>query len=112
MSGRVKAGQEEMDGEVVDIAGERKRRRGAEQGRIVTNIPAAFGRYLCAQADDLGISPATVARMMLIEAMKARGLTVKQLEIDYPAKPAVDKRVKSATVPTSEDEKQAIFAQA
>jgi hypothetical protein len=110
MSGRLSAGQDDSDD--ADIAGERKRRRGAEQGRIVTNIPAAFGRYLCAQGDDLGISPATVARMMLIEAMKARGLSIKQLEIDYPAKPVVDKRIKGTTTPTSEEEKQAIFAEA
>lgn len=112
MTGRMKAGQGESDDAVVDIAGERKRRRGVEQGRVVTNIPAAFGRYLCAQADDLGISPSTVARMMLIEAMKARGLTVKQLEEDYPPVPFPNTKNPRKTPPTTDEEREAIFAEA
>lgn len=92
MSGKPSDAQ--IDSEPESIEG-RKRRRGAEEGRIVTNVHAAFGRYICAQADDLGISPSTVARMLLVEAMKGRGLTIAQLEAEYPA-PAQpkDKRLK------------------
>jgi hypothetical protein len=110
--GRVSAGQDDSEGEVVDIAGERKRRRGIEQGRVVTNIPACFGRYLCAEADDLGVTPSTVARMMLIEALKARGLTVKGLEQQYPPAPFPNTRNKRKAPPTSEEERAAIFAEA
>lgn len=61
----------------------RKRRRTVEDGRIVTNIADCFGKYIAEQAEDLGISPSTVARMLLVEAIKARGFTKAILEERY-----------------------------
>lgn len=90
--GEMNAGQVEAE-EVVP----RPRRRGAEEGRIVTNVPTSLGLYIAAQADDLGISPSTYARMMIVECVKNRGLTLKDLEQQYPAKKlASDGRTKAA----------------
>lgn len=91
MSGQTSAGQVE---EPV-LAVPRKRRRSSEDGRIVTNVPACLGAYITEQADDLGISPSTFARMLMVEAVKGRGLTMKELEVKYPAqKLAVDRRTR------------------
>ncbi len=66
----------------------RQRRRTAEDGRIVTNVDTCFGRYICEQADELGLTPATVARMLLIEAItKHRGVSKTSLEEKYGLQP-------------------------
>lgn len=61
----------------------RKRRRTVEDGRVVTNVADCFGKYIAEQAEDLGISPSTVARMLIVEAVKARGFTKAALEQRY-----------------------------
>lgn len=58
----------------------RKRRRTVEDGRVLTNIASEFGCYISREADDLGISPSTVARILIVEAIKARGYTREQLK--------------------------------
>lgn len=76
MTGPVKAGQVEKT--------ERRKRRTVEEGRLVTNVSSSIGQWITAQADDLGIIPATFVKMLVVEAIKARGHTLKQLEIEYP----------------------------
>lgn len=105
MSGKTSAGQEAVT--------PRPRRRGAEEGRIVTNVPACLGTYIAKQAEDLGISPSTYARMMLVECVKSRGLTMKDLETQYPTpRLALDARTKEAriasTVPDDEAPEHAL----
>lgn len=63
---------------------ETRKSRGPEDGRLVTNVPACYGAYICEEADELGISPSTVVRMLLVEAIKARGFTKTDLEAKYP----------------------------
>lgn len=91
MTGKSNAGQDEIV--------ERKRRRTAEDGRLLTNVPTSLGLWVCAEAEELGISPATMTRMLIVEAIKARGLTLKDIEEKYPT-PALepDKRVKPRTI--------------
>ena len=75
MTGRSSAGQDQVA---------RKKRRTVEEGRLSTNVSSSIGQYIAAQADDLGIIPATFVKMLIVEAIKARGLTIKQIEADYP----------------------------
>lgn len=60
-----------------------RRRRTPEDGRIITNIPVEFAQWMCDEAMDLGITPATMARMLLVEAFKARGLSRVELRERY-----------------------------
>jgi hypothetical protein len=62
---------------------ERPRRRGPEHGRVIVHLSHGTGRWLTEQAEDLGISPATFVRMLVVEALKGRGLTPKQLDEQY-----------------------------
>lgn len=89
MSGQTSAGQEQV--------APRPRRSGPREGRIVTNVPSALGCYIEEEAKDLGITPSTMVRMMLVECIKARGLTLAALEEKYPkTKFAVDGRTREA----------------
>lgn len=76
MSGQTSAGQ--VDSE------ERARRRGPEDGRITTNVPFSVGQYICEQAADLGISAPTFTRMLIVEALKGRGLSLPELKEKFP----------------------------
>lgn len=61
-----------------------KRRRGATDGRIVVNCGTLFGQYICDQSEELGISPATVARILINEAItKYRGISKERLKEMY-----------------------------
>lgn len=74
--GEVDAGQDEFV--------ERPRRRKASEGRLVVHVSNGTGLYICEQAEDLGITAPTFARMLIVEALKARGLTPKMLDEQYP----------------------------
>lgn len=58
---------------------ERKRKRTLDDGKVITNVPAEVGCYIGAQADEAGVAGATMARMLIIEGIKARGLTMEDL---------------------------------
>ena len=60
-----------------------KRKRTVEDGRIIVNVPATVGRCVQALADDLGVAGATAGRMLIFEALKARGLDKANLEKFY-----------------------------
>lgn len=60
------------------------RRRTAQDGRIVTNVGDVFGAYICDEAKEMGISPATMARILINEAItKHRGISKETLEAKY-----------------------------
>lgn len=61
----------------------RPRKRTVEDGKVITNVPECFGRYIADEAEDAGIAPATFARMLLIEALKGRGLSLDILRERY-----------------------------
>lgn len=56
------------------------RRRTAADGRIVANVGSLYGGYICEEAERLGITPATVLKMLVVEAVKSRGITKATLE--------------------------------
>lgn len=58
---------------------ERKRKRTVEDGKVITNVPPEVGLYIAQQAEDMGIAGATMARILIIEGLKARGLTLDVL---------------------------------
>lgn len=58
---------------------DRKRKRTVEDGKVITNVPPEVGCYIAREADEAGIAPATFARMLLVEAIKARGLSKEDL---------------------------------
>lgn len=61
-----------------------QRRRTAADGRIVANVGDLFGSYICDEAEEMGISPATVVRILVNEAItKHRGVTKEALEAKY-----------------------------
>lgn len=89
--GEMSAGQEEFV--------ERPRRRKAAEGRLVVHVSNGTGLYICEQAEDLGITPPTFARMLIVEALKGRGLTPKLLDEQYPVPNyAPDKRRSGKTL--------------
>lgn len=64
-------------------AEKRPRKRSVEDGRIIVAVPRTVGRCVQAMADDLGIAGATAGRMLIFEALKARGLDKSALEKFY-----------------------------
>lgn len=63
-----------------DVPGQRKRKRTIEDGRIITNVSPEFGSWIAREAEDLGVSGSTVARMLIVEAIKGRGWTKERLK--------------------------------
>lgn len=57
----------------------RKRKRTLDDGKVITNVPPEVGCYIGTQADEAGIAGATMARMLIIEGIKARGLSMEDL---------------------------------
>jgi hypothetical protein len=57
----------------------RKRKRTIEDGKVITNVPPEVGCYVADCADEAGVAPATMARMLIIEGIKARGLSMDDL---------------------------------
>lgn len=61
----------------------RSRKRSIEEGRITTLGTPELGRCVVSLAAEAGIMPTTFARMLLVEALKARGWTMKRINEEF-----------------------------
>lgn len=59
------------------------RKRTVEEGRIVTLTYPAAGRLIIQLAEEMGVLPNTMARILIFEALKARGYSTKRIKKEF-----------------------------
>lgn len=65
-------------------AGEKRpRKRKVEEGRITTLAKPALGRCIAHLANEMGILPNTMARILIVEGLKGRGYTMEQIDKEF-----------------------------